>query len=385
MKKLIFIIIVILFCSNLAVVNAEESVSDDLDGAIDSVISGINEDDLEDVLDILSNLYGDKKTIKDRILDFITGDGSFSFSGIISFIKNIFSSTLSQVISIISCVLFIGLLYTLINIINFKKYDNNENNAIYYICYSIVLTLFVQLIFKVLSIGENLIDSVSKIVEITFPILIALSEFSGGFGSALFKPLSSIASLISSEIFSGVFLPIISVCFICVIVGNLSNTIKLSSLNKTLLSLIKWILGILTLVFSITITAKGVVNGQYNGLSFKILKYTTGSMIPIVGNFLSGGLDVLTSSAILVKNSFGFIVVICIVNTVLKSGLTVLIVSFLLRFLVSICEPILDVKFLKLSNGLCEIFNVFSAVIFFSGFIYALVCFSLINSTALVI
>ncbi len=386
MKKIILLIIaVLLFSQSALIVSADDRISGDLDDAIDSVINGITDEDLNDLVNELNEIFNDEKTLKDRLISFITGENDVEFLSVITVIKKVFSSSFKEVISILSCVVLIAILYSVINIINYKKYDNNENNAIYFICYTLVATTYIQLISKVMVVGTGLIESVSKTVEIAFPFMVALSEFSGGFGTALFKPLSSIATVLSSELFSSVFIPIISVCFICVIVGNLTDTIKLANLNKTLLSLIKWILGIVTIVFTLTVTAKSVINGQYNGLSFKILKYTTGSMIPIVGNFISGGLDVLTSSAILVKNSLGLIVVILIIFTVLKAGLTVLVVSFLLKFAISICEPILDGKFVKLTGGLCEIFNVFSAIIFFSGFVYVLVCFSIINSTALII
>jgi stage III sporulation protein AE len=138
-------------------------------------------------------------------------------------------------------------------------------------------------------------------------------------------------------------------------------------------------------VFTIVLTAQGIVNMQYNGLSFKILKYATGSLIPIVGGFVSGGLDLLLSSAVLVKNSFGLIVVIYVIFHSVGSGVVILIVSFLLKFIISLAEPLLDNKFVLLINGVCEIFNYLTAVIFICGFAYVLVCFSIINSTALII
>lgn len=385
MRKFALLLLVVYFIFPLTSFTAKGEIKENIDDSVNSVLSGINNDDLNKITEYLNEIFDDKKSIKDRVIDFITGDNIFNFDSFLSFVKGAIFSSFKESISIVSIVIFIGILYSIINIINYKKCDNTDNNTIYYIFYSLAITVFMELIYKVNGVGESLIKNLQKTVELSFPIMITLSEFSGGFGIGLFKPLSSIASLLSSNLFSNVFAPIISVCFICVLIGNLSETVRLNNLNKTLLSFIKWTLGVSTTIFTLFITAKGIVNSQYNGLSFKILKYATGSMIPIVGNFISGGLDVLTSSAILVKNSFGFISVICIIFNSLKAGFTLLTVSFALKFSVSVCEPCLDTKFVKLTNGISEVFNVYTAILFFSGFVYAVTCFSIMNSTALVI
>ncbi|MBR3804488.1 MAG: hypothetical protein IKJ14_04025 [Clostridia bacterium] len=385
MKKFLLLFLIVYLIFPLTSFTAKAEIKGNIDDSVNDVLSGINDDDLNKITEYLNGILGEEKSIKDRIVEYITGDNAFNFNGFLSFIKNAIFSGFRESIGIVSIIIFIGILYSIINIINYKKHDNNGNNTIYFIFYSVALTLFIELIYKVNVVGDGLIKNLQKTVELSFPIMITLGEFSGGFGTMLFKPLSSIASLLSSNLFSNVFAPIISVCFICVLIGNLSETVRLNNLNKTLLSFIKWTLGVSTTIFTLFITAKGIVNSQYNGLSFKILKYATGSMIPIVGNFISGGLDVLTSSAILVKNSFGFISVICIIFNSLKAGFTLLSVSFILKFSVSICEPCLDLKFVKLTNGISEVFNVYTAILFFSGFVYAVTCFSIMNSTSLVI
>ena len=247
------------------------------------------------------------------------------------------------------------------------------------------MVLTSQMVSTVFYSAKETIISMSKTIDGCFPLLITLSDFSGGFGTTLVKPLTGVVSLISSVLCSQVLLPLLSTCLIAVVIGNFSTTVKLDSLKKSLLSLVKWILGIITVVFSVVITAQGIVNSQYNGLSFKILKYATGSIIPIVGGFISGGLDVILSSAVLVKNSFGLILVFYVLFSVIGAGLSVLIVSFLIKFAVSICEPLLDASVVKLLNGIGEVFSYLTAVILLCGFSYVLVCFSIINSTALII
>lgn len=384
MKKIIIVLIFLLiFSCNFSSVSAQET--GDIDGAINDILGGINDSDFEGISQILNDNFNDNKSIKEWIVLFLTGEVNVNISMILRVIKSSFSGVVESVSKVLIYVIFIGITFGILNVINHKKSGNNEKNIIYFISYSLVVVLTSQMVSTVFYSAKETIISMSKTIDGCFPLLITLSDFSGGFGTTLVKPLTGVVSLISSVLCSQVLLPLLSTCLIAVVIGNFSTTVKLDSLKKSLLSLVKWILGIITVVFSVVITAQGIVNSQYNGLSFKILKYATGSIIPIVGGFISGGLDVILSSAVLVKNSFGLILVFYVLFSVIGAGLSVLIVSFLIKFAVSICEPLLDASVVKLLNGIGEVFSYLTAVILLCGFSYVLVCFSIINSTALII
>lgn len=384
MKKIFTIsIILIIFSTCFVKVCAKEN--NDFDGAINEVISGIDEENFKEITEYLNGVFNQNLSFKDILISFLTGDSGPSFNQIIKAFTGLFSDVIDGVKDVLRYVLFIGIFCTLLNIINSKNDGNNTKNVIYFICYSLVVMLCVRLIDVVFSRSFSSIEKMANTVDGSFPTLLTLSEFSGGFGSGIFKPMSYIVSLLSSTIIKNVFFPVLQATATCVVVGNLSLAVKLDSLKKSLLSFIKWSLGIITILFTVFLTAQSFVNMQYNGISFKILKYATGSIIPIVGGFISGSMDVLLSSAILVKNSFGLMLVFYVFLTVGSAGFTVLIISFILKFAVSVCEPILDERFVKLLNGIGEVFSTLTAVIFVCGFSYLLVCFSLINSTALIL
>lgn len=387
-KYLILIILVLIGLSfNFSKVSASElqlNNNDSFDDSLNSVIEGIDENSFSVITDLINNFFGEDKSFKERVLLFITGENTFDLNLILSYFKSSLSGVLNVVIEIVSYVLFISIILSCGNIIISKNNGNNENNIIYYICYTVIITLCSKIISIVFSIATDTLNDINKNLEIAFPILLTLSEFSGGFGLSLSKPFFAFSSLLSSSLINNFFVPLLSVCSAIIIVGNLSSTIKLNSLKKSIFSLLKWIIGIITLAFTFFLTASSIVNMQYGGISFKILKYATGSMIPIVGGFISGGLDVLLSSSILVKNSVGLILVIYIILNVFSVGITIIILSFVTKFLISVCEPIIDEKIVNLFNGIAEVFSYLSAIVFTSGFSYVLVCFSLISSTSLI-
>lgn len=388
MKKAIIIIISLISLFLICTINvyADETIDkENFDETINDVLEGINEDDFIEITELLNSLFSENKSLKEWVITFITGENLFDVKSVFIYLKESFYSVFNSVVEIVCYILFVAIIYSLVNIINFKKTDNSENNAIYFICYSIVVTLFVYVVNKVLVEATQSVEKMTKTVEVSFPLLITIGEFCGGFGVGLLKPITAISSFLSVVLYKEAFIPILSTCFVCVLVSNISPTIKLNGLIKTLISLVKWVIGIITIIFTIALTSQGLVNSQYSGLSFKIFKYATGSMIPIVGNFISGGLDTLVASAIIVKNSFGLMIVVYLLFVALRSGVLILLTSFVLRFFVSLAEPILDIKFVNLTMGICEVLNVLCATVFISAFSYVLVSLTVINSTSMVV
>lgn len=386
MKKIffIFIFLLIILTLNSSVVLADETTPN-FDEAIEGVLDGINEKDFETINQLLNEIFGEKMTFKDRVISFITGEIPLTIDGFKQYLLSGFQSVFRSVLDVMIYVIFIGILSTLLNVIISKNADKNEKSIIYYISYTLIISLIFILVFNVFNFAFTRLDAINKTVESVFPILLTLSEFSGGFGVAMSKPFLAFASLFTSVVSKGVFIPLLTASASCLIIGNLSETVKLESLNKSIQSLVKWILGIITLTFSVLIATQGVVNAQYGGISFKILKYATGSLIPIVGGFLSGGVDVLLSSAVLVKNSLGLIMVIYVLFSVIGAGITVLITSFIIKFSISIAEPILDKKIVNLINGISNLLSILSAIVLVSGFMYVLVLFNLITATGLIL
>ena len=87
--------------------------------------------------------------------------------------------------------------------------------------------------------------------------------------------------------------------------GNMSGEIKLKNFGALAKSIIKWVLGISLTVFTVFLTVQGITSATYDGFSFRAAKYAIGNTVPIIGGFLSGGLDMLVAGSVLIKNSLG--------------------------------------------------------------------------------
>ncbi|MBR5439657.1 MAG: stage III sporulation protein AE [Clostridia bacterium] len=359
--------------------------SNNYDSIINDVLTSIDENSFSDITNFLNEIFGSNLTLKEMIIKFFNGEITFNFDTLINFLTSGATKFISNFGPLLCYVIFLGILSNISNSIIGKNNDNIENNTVFYICYIVCVAIITKLLYEVVNYSINVIENVSNLVELVFPIMFSLSGLVGSFGVSLFKPFTAVLSLFTSTIVNNFFMPLIMIISATVIASNLSKNLSLNTLTKNLFSLFKWSIGIFTLIFSALVTAQGFVNMQFNGASVKVLKYATGSLVPIVGGFLSGGVDVLLSSVILIKNSVGLITIVYLILYVGSKAVSILLFSFIVKFATSLCEPIIDSKFLNCITKITDVFNLLASLIFICGYIFIIVVLSFISVTGAVI
>ena len=378
----LILLTIIVFGLNLNIVSAKNN---NFDETINEILTGIDDSNYKDFNDVLNGFFNDNLSFKERIIKFLTGELKLDFNNVKSLIFSNFSNFIDEISSLLAYLLFIGILSTIINIILSKNNDNIENNTIFFIFYILAITVGASLISKLVYSVNDSLKKLSTTTEIVFPLMFTVSSLCGNLGVSIYKPLTCFVAYFSSVITTNYLLPIILFGGVTMIVGNLSQNIKISGLSKTVFSFFKWMLGIIFIIYTVVLSVQGIVNASYNGISIKILKYATGSIIPIVGGFLSGGIDVLLSSAILIKNSIGLISVIYLIITIGSKGISFIVSSFIIKFGASICEPILDKRFYNFLVGIGDVINYLASLILISGFMYFITVIGFIFSTISVI
>ena len=355
------------------------------DNVINDVLSSIDEKSFENITEYLNEILGENLTFKELVIKFFNGEVTVNFNTILKILTIGINAFISEFTPLLCYVIFLGILCNISNIIMCKNNDNTENNAVFYICYLTSVALIAKLLYSIINYSLSAINNVSSLVEIIFPIMFSLSGLAGNFGVQLFKPFTAVISLFTSSIVTNFFLPLTMIISATVIASNLSKNLSLSTLSKNLFSLFKWGIGLFTLIFTALVTTQGFVNAQFNGASVKVLKYATGSLVPIVGGFLSGGVDLLLSSVLLIKNSIGLIAVIYLIFFVGGKGISILLFSFIIKFSASLCEPIIEAKFLNCIIKITDVFNLLASLIFVCGYVFILVVISFIGVTGAVL
>ncbi|MBO5713715.1 MAG: hypothetical protein J6R88_05935, partial [Clostridia bacterium] len=335
MKKFVlFFIIFITFFASLSPTKTAKA-SESQEEVISEILNGINEEDFGFLLELISSITGENLTFKNLVLQFLTGDFTnfkLDFSLIKSYILNAFNNFGGKVIIYL---LIIGIIFNLANIISFKNNDNRLKNTIYYISVSICVIMIFKVVETVFSYAENKLNFLSKTVETVFPVMYSISGLIGNFGVSIIKPFTAFLSFLISALSVKLFIPLLYFETSVSLISNLTDTVKLTGLKKTTGETYKWLLLLILGLYSLSLGSQSIVNSQYNGISVKILKHLTNTSVPIVGGFLSGGMEVLISSAVLIKNSIGLFSIIAVIFGVLLSAIEILAFSFLIKFLAS--------------------------------------------------
>lgn len=352
-----------------------------LDEKIDEILSSFSEEDFKFLLDELKLITGKDRTLKETVLAFITGEIGLDYNSLKTYFTSKIFILVSNNYDTIIYLICLLIIMAFTNVIIAKNIDNYEKSIIFYIYYPLAACLILSIIKSAISYVENSLLFQTKITELIFPIMFSVTLIAGDFGVALIKPFTVFLGFLTSEILLNFFMPLLNFAFCVLMVGNLSEKLNLNELFKSIMSIFKWSIGFIAAIYSCLLTVEGLANGAYNGISVKILKYLTGTSVPIVGGLISGSTDVILSAATLIKNSMGVMSAVVVICYLGLKGVNAVSLSLSLKFFNSLLTPVSPKKVTKLISGSCEIISALSSLIFLSGLLFLFTIIFLIKAT----
>jgi stage III sporulation protein AE len=97
--------------------------------------------------------------------------------------------------------------------------------------------------------------------------------------------------------------------------------------------------GLIFTLFFAVFSIQGIAAGSFDSIGIRTTKYTIKSYIPIMGGYLSDGMDLIMASSILIKNAVGLVGILLIITTILSPLLELVIFSLLLKLVSAILQP----------------------------------------------
>ncbi|MBR5947932.1 MAG: hypothetical protein IKZ82_04675, partial [Clostridia bacterium] len=189
------------------------------------------------------------------------------------------------------------------------------------------------------STANDAISTICGFSEICAPPLAILLTACGCPESAavLTPKLSLFASWISSLI-SGAVMPSLIISGILCVIGGVSEKLKLVGAVKLIHKLVKWVMGLATVIFGAVIIIGGSSAATLDGALFKGTKYAVDKLLPFGGGMLTGTVETVASGTLIVKNAVGtggiIIAVLLIASPLLKLAGGV----FAFRIASAVCE-----------------------------------------------
>ena len=344
-NKFILCTIFILFsimclCLNSIDVLAETTnnsdVTQQLSSSINQLLNGLDLSSLEEFVASLDTFNFFETNVIDKIKSILSGEYFTDYASIFSSILSLFFITFKDFIPFLFTLLAIGILSNII-----VEFKSNEGTAdmVHFVCFSVMIIIILYIFKDILSLTSATLASILKQMQMIFPILIAMLTSIGSFSTiSIYNPLVAVLTTIVSVVFDKLLYPIFIIIFIFTILGSLTSTVKLDKLQGFLSSSFKWIVGLVFTLFTGFLSIQGISAGKYDSVSIKATKFAIKSYIPIIGSYISDGMDFLVLGSVLVKNTIGLVGVLILFISIITPILNMLIVKLGLQLTAGILE-----------------------------------------------
>lgn len=354
--------------------NATVEISEDLNN---SIIDELNEIDFSDLNGVIEEFQNNSTNIfsidniKSKIYSIISGENAVSYSSFFASLFSIFVELIVKYLPMLSLIVAIGVISNLLNGIKSKFNEKSTSGLIHLVCFLAVVVLTIGMISSISEMSVSSIKAMVSQMNAIFPILLTLMIGIGATASAgVFQPIVAIISTYVADFFTYLILPLFTMSFVFGIINNLSDNIKLDKFNSFISSLFKWCVGLVFTLFFAVFTIQGISAGTFDSLSVRTTKYTIKSYIPIMGGYLSDGMDLILSSTILIKNAVGLIGLLMVISTIISPLLEIVVFSLLLKLVSAILQPMGNNKTSNFLMSTSKSITMLSSCIIAVGFMY---------------
>ena len=386
-KKLIiiaFLLIVAVLLASLATsATASDKGKEELNENISDLLNDLDLSELQEYLDENGNNYLFKygNTAQEIVEYLISGNLGTDYGGYLSELFSIIFKDVINLIPAFATVTAIALLSAIVSAAEGSIIGKSTSKIVHLACYSLIILIMTSMLVGVVSDCVTCINSVKRQIEIITPILATLTVLTGGTSSAaIYQPSAIFLSGGAVEIISCFIFPATITVIVLNFMSKFNTQMSFAGVTTLLKSTMKWVIGITVTVFSIFITAQSSASSLFDGIIFKATKYAVSNSVPLVGNFLSSGFDMLTSAGLLIKSSVGVCGIILLLLEIIQPIIMLISFSVILKIVGAIVQPIGENTLYSLLSDLSKDIEYFVAGLLTVAFMYALVIMLIINS-----
>ena len=343
-KKKILLVIVLLMLALISTIQIDFFASADtnkteenLSASVYELLDDIDLSEIQTMVDSVDEMQLFQVSVKEKIESILKGEYFTNYQSLASAIISLIFGDIRTILPFLFTLVAIGLLCNLVG--NLRPESKSVGDIINFVFLSVTILVILVAFKNILSSTNNTLNIILNQMQIFFPILITLLGTIGSISSiSIYNPLVAVLTGVVSLVFEKFLYPLFIVILILTILGNLTDTIKLDKLNSFFSSTFKWTVGIVFTIFTGFLSIQGISAGKYDSVSIKATKFAMKSYIPIIGSYVSDGIDFFILGAILIKNSIGLVGVIVLFITILSPIITIVIYKLALQLSSGILE-----------------------------------------------
>lgn len=378
----VLLVVILLVPVGVTVAVADEGA--ELNENITSILDGLDLTEIDNYLsqygDGFIYSYGDNAR---EILEYLVrGQLKVDYSSYIGEVLSVLLSGVKSFIPAFAQVVAISILCAIASDAEGGVLSKTTAEVVRLAAMSLIMLILGSMLFGIVSSAFNCVNNIKKQVEIFTPILVTLTILTGGGeAGAIYQPSALFLGQGAIEIVCGLIFPATVAVIVLNFISKLNPKISFGGVASLIKSIMKWVIGITVAVFGLFITIQSSASSLFNGIFFKVTKYLVGNSVPIVGSFLSAGVDMVVMSGTLVRSALGMMGITLLISQIIKPVIMVASFSIILKITGAIVQPLGEKKLYSLYNDLSKDVDFFIAGILMTAFMYFLVVMLIINST----
>lgn len=362
--------------------NEQEQVEEDMSDAVNSLLDDIDFSALTKLVELINQNGGEVLSFEDvlsEIKSVLNGESDDFFVRIFDILAKSVGRYFLGVLPSMITIILLCILKNMLGSLTGDFLNHSTTEIVHIVCYLAIVIVLSTGVMNVAKEVSGTINLLYTLLEVLFPILLGLlstlgaTTIVGGYTS-----LTAVLGSVILKMITSVILPIFVASIVFSVVGGVSKSVKLDKLIKLLRSASTWLIGIVFGLFASFLTLQGVSGGVTDKFGFGVAKFAISSYVPILGGYLSDGLDILTASVVLVKNAVGYTGAIILCAIVLFPIVKVVVFSLGLRICASIAEPVGDDRVATLMTDVAKNVNLLVTALAGVAFLFFLMIMMII-------
>lgn len=293
--------------------------------------------------------------------------GGFSLDPIDMF-NSVINSVMTEIKEFSSnaaVILVMAVLSSMIGNLNISFGENASGKAAFFAFFTLISGLALSCFSTALSYGAEVMSHMTSFMNKLTPVLmITLFACCKSVSAAAFEPVLSGAVFVVSIIIEKCLLPLMTFSAVLAVAGNVGDKARISGFIKIVKSVTKWLMAFVITLFTGINAVYGFSTATLDAAGAKTIKFAVGSLVPVVGGFLSDTLETVMTSAGLLKNAVGVSGIVIISGICITPIIKIGVMQLMLKFVAAISEPVTDARISSMLWDISEaVTSVFGAVI----------------------
>ena len=324
---------------------AENEVREELEEKVSEGLDAIDFSELEEWAKQYGADAAFSQGVEEMVRAVLNGEFTLGAERLSSVILNAVTGGIKSCIPAFAAIFAIAVMTSMMQGLSSGFLKDNTREIVHFACYAaIIVILSVQITAVVIQV-KDIVEGMCGFMQAVFPVLLTLITVLGSSAAAgVYSPLMAALSVGIGTVISSLVLPCFVAAVVLSIVGNISSNIKLGRLTKFFKSVAVFVLAGAFSLFAAFLTMQGLTGGIADSISVKTAKFAVQSYIPILGGYLSDGLDLALTGIILIKNAFGLVSVLVLFACVAVPVVQTAVFTLGLKLTAGLCEPICSDK-----------------------------------------